>query len=51
MTNTKKTDEFTGPGSAYQVIEQYKKNELDKSGAPAVCIKPDPLEKKTKSIN
>ena len=43
--------EFTGPGSAYQVIKQYEKGQLNQSGEKPVFVKPEPTQKKVKSIN
>tara|TARA_Y100000389_G_C17463468_1_gene523562 strand:+ start:2137 stop:2316 length:180 start_codon:yes stop_codon:yes gene_type:complete len=55
VDNKNKTDtnmcEFTGAGSVYKVIEQYKQAEFDKSGQKALCIKLEPVQKKVKSIN
>ena len=41
--------EFTGPGSAYQVVKQYNKNMGDESGRLPIIIKPDETEKKNKN--
>lgn len=43
---------FTGAGSAYMVVETYKKGELDASGRKPVFVTPevDP-KKKVRSIN
>ena len=44
--------EFTGPGSAFKVVEQYKKGELNESGEKAIFISPEVIQKKKpKSIN
>ena len=45
--------EYTGAGSAYQVLKQYSKGELDASGYKPVFVTPDVIEKKKKnrSIN
>jgi len=43
--------EFKKAGSAYRVVKQYENGELDESGEKPVCVKPDPKEKKVKSIN
>jgi hypothetical protein len=43
------SSEFTGPGSAYQVIKQYEKGLYDKSGYKPVIIKPIEVEKKNKN--
>ena len=51
MDNQNVKDEFTGPGSVYKVMEQYKKWGLDASGREPVFVKPEPEQKKVKSIN
>ena len=44
--------EFTGPGSAFKVVEQYKKGELNASGEKPIFIAPEIIQKKKpKSIN
>ena len=45
----KPISEFTGPGSTYKVIEQYKKSQYNASGQNPVFIKPDDPEKKNKN--
>jgi len=52
-TNTGEMDgvspsEFTGPGSAYQVIKQYNKTQCDASGYEPVIITLTEVEKKKK---
>ena len=42
-------NEFTGPGSAYKVINQYNKNMADKSSMLPIIIKPDENKKKNKN--
>jgi hypothetical protein len=49
--DSKVSTEFTGAGSAYQVIKQYEKSGLNASGEKPVFVKPEPAEKKVKSIN
>jgi hypothetical protein len=44
-------NEYTRAGSAYKVIEQYKKNQKNESGEIPVFIKLEPSVKKVKSIN
>lgn len=51
MDNKSAKEEFTGPGSVYKVMEQYKKLGLDASGREPVFVKPEPQQKKVKSIN
>jgi len=51
VNNSKTQTEFTGPGSAYQVIKQYEKGGLNASGEKPVFVKPEPTQKKVKSIN
>lgn len=51
MDNPSVKTEFTGPGSVYKVMEQYKKSGLDPSGNEPVFVKPEPEKKKVKSIN
>jgi len=51
MDSQTKKEEFTGPGSVYKVMEQYKKWGLDASGREPVFVKPEPDQKKVKSIN
>ena len=45
--------EYTGAGSAYQVLKQYYKGELDASGYKPVFVTPEVIEnkKKVRSIN
>ena len=44
--------EYTGPGSAFQVIKQYNKGNLDASGRKPVFIAPEVIQKnKPKSLN
>jgi hypothetical protein len=44
--------EFTGPGSAFKVIEQYNKGELDASRRKPAFISPEVIKKnKPKSLN
>jgi len=43
--------EFTGAGSVYRVIEQYKKAGLNASGEKLVFVKPEVVQKKTKYYN
>ncbi len=44
--------EFIGPGSAYTVMEAYKRSEADASGQKPVFIKPDAEQKKKmRSLN
>ena len=43
--------EFTGAGSAYRVIETYKKGELDASGRVPVFVTPEVIKKNVRSIN
>ena len=52
MENNKKLVDniFTGPGSAYQVFEQYKQGEYNESGQKPQFINPDKSEKKNKVI-
>lgn len=51
VNNTDTQTEYTGPGSAYQVIKQYEKGGLDASGEKPVFVKPETTQKKVKSIN
>ncbi len=55
MPETKKETigtEFTGAGSAYRVVEAYKKGELDASGQKPVFAAPEVIQKKkTLSLN
>jgi len=55
MPETKKETvwtEFQGAGSAYRVIETYKRGELDASGRGPLFVAPEVIEKKkTRSIN
>lgn len=44
-------NEYTRAGSAYRVVEQYKKGLKNESGETPVFIKPDSTVKKVKSIN
>ncbi|ALH23079.1 hypothetical protein ceV_173 [Chrysochromulina ericina virus CeV-01B] len=44
-------NEFTGAGSVYQVMKQYEKGSLNASGEKPVFVKPEPTQKKVKSIN
>jgi len=44
--NNTLSSEFTGPGSAYMVLEQYKNGEYNACGQKPVFIKPDEPEKK-----
>ena len=44
ITNIK--EEYTGPGSAYQVFKWYEKQQRDSSGSHAICIKPEPVKSK-----
>ena len=37
--NSKPKNEFTGPGSVYQVIKQYEKSGLNESGEKPVFVK------------
>ena len=55
MPKTKKEKvwtEFQGAGSAYRVVETYKKGELDASGQKPVFVTPEVIQKKkARSIN
>ena len=55
MPETKKETvgtEFTGAGSAYRVVETYKKSELDASGQKPAFVAPEVIQKKkARSIN
>ena len=51
VNDPKPYTEFTGPGSAYKVMEEYKKTQCNASGEIPVFVKPDPIQKKVKSIN
>jgi len=42
-------DEFTGPGSAYQVIKQHENNQSNSSNVLPVFITISELEKKNKN--
>ena len=46
-------EEYTGAGSAYQVLKQYYKGGLDASGYKPVFVTPEAIElkKKNRSIN
>ena len=49
MPETKKEKvwtEFKGAGSAYMVLETYKKGELDASGRAPVFVTPEVIQKK-----
>ena len=49
--NSTYMEEYTRAGSAYRVVEQYKKGQKNESGEIPVFIKPEPNIKKVKSIN
>ena len=51
VNDQKPHNEFTGAGSAYQVMKQYEKSGLNASGEKPVFVKPEPTQKKVKSIN
>jgi hypothetical protein len=51
VNDSKPWTEFTGAGSVYQVMKQYEKGGLDASGEKPVFVKPEPIQKKVKSIN
>jgi hypothetical protein len=51
VNDSKAWTEFTGAGSAYQVIKQYEKGGLDASGEKPVFVKPETTQKNVKSIN
>ena len=51
VNDPKVWSEFTGAGSVYQVMKQYEKSCLNASGEKPVFVKPEPTQKKVKSIN
>lgn len=51
VNDPKPWTEFIGAGSVYQVMKQYEKGGLDASGEKPVFVKPEPTQKKVKSIN
>jgi hypothetical protein len=51
VNDSKSWTEFTGAGSVYQVMKQYEKGGLNASGEKPVFVKPEPTQKKVKSIN
>ena len=39
-------EEYTGPGSVYQIFKWYEKQQKDSSGKIPVFIKPEPVKSK-----
>ena len=46
-----KSTEYTGPGSAFRVMKLHEKAQLNAFGEKPVFVKPEPTQKKGKSIN
>ena len=50
-TTTYKSNEYTGPGSAFRVMKLHEKAQLNAFGEKPVFVKPVETQKKGKSIN